>query len=406
MLFYIKKIFIIFIILFLVIAAIIHPQEAFDSAKSGVYTWLNIIFPALLPFFIGSELLIQLGFVRFIGFLLEPLFRPIFNVPGEGSFIFAMSVTSGYPMGVKMITELRNDHTLNKHDAQRLLSFCSTSGPLFITGAVAIGMFNNVQLGVIIALSHYLGAIITGLFFRCYKNKSILNAATTKQKQGFFKKIFENSNRSNQPFGLLFANSVKKSIETLMQIGGFIILFSVIIRLLTTLGLVHFLSSAITLLPWISFPNIQILDSLISGFFEITVGCKSLSEIHNISFIQQALFSTILISWSGLSIHAQSASLIAKTDLSFNLYLVSKLFHSLFSGMLVIILIPIMNILFYNFHLPVFLNHSNKILNTTLTYKFIFSTKLFILINLSIIFISLLFYTFFTQLNHFKHIQK
>jgi len=49
-----------------------------------------------------------------------------------------------------------------------LPSFCSTSGPLFMIGAVAVGMFKNPLLGPLIALSHYLGALTVGLIFRFY----------------------------------------------------------------------------------------------------------------------------------------------------------------------------------------------------------------------------------------------
>ncbi|MCX7781115.1 MAG: hypothetical protein N2491_09420, partial [Negativicutes bacterium] len=71
---------------FITVAMVQYPKEAFDSAIMGLNLWWNVVFPALLPFFILSEILMGLGVVHFIGVMLEPLMRPIFNVPGVGAF--------------------------------------------------------------------------------------------------------------------------------------------------------------------------------------------------------------------------------------------------------------------------------------------------------------------------------
>lgn len=68
------------------VAMVQYPKPAFDAAIIGLNLWWNVVFPSLLPFFILSELLMGLGVVHFIGVLLEPLMRPVFNVPGIGAF--------------------------------------------------------------------------------------------------------------------------------------------------------------------------------------------------------------------------------------------------------------------------------------------------------------------------------
>lgn len=72
--------------LLLTISIIQYPKDTFDSAILGLNLWWNVVFPSLLPFFILSELLMGLGVVHALGVLLEPLMRPIFNVPGIGAF--------------------------------------------------------------------------------------------------------------------------------------------------------------------------------------------------------------------------------------------------------------------------------------------------------------------------------
>src|SRR5690554_6427398 len=157
-----------FIFLTLLLLLVLFPSNSYNAAKNGLFIWFNNVLPALLPFFIGSEILIGLGVVHFIGVLLEPIMKPVFNVPGVGSFIYTMSITSGYPMGAKITSELRKRNLYSKEEGQRLLALCSTSGPLFIIGSVSIGMFKNPYLGILIVFSHYFGSIATGLTFRNY----------------------------------------------------------------------------------------------------------------------------------------------------------------------------------------------------------------------------------------------
>ncbi|WP_053956959.1 sporulation integral membrane protein YlbJ [Inediibacterium massiliense] len=388
--FNIKKFFIIFIVSFLVFSIIKFPKESFEAAKLGIDTWFYIVFPALLPFFVGAELLISLGLVNFLGVLLEPLVRPLFNVPGEGSFILAMSVTSGYPMGVKLITQLRSNGICNKTEGQRLLSFCSTSGPLFMIGAVSIGMFKNPQLGTSIALSHYLGAIATGLLFRFYpftiQRTSFRKKENTSIKKAFLD-LFSTSNKNETTFGVLLGKAVKNSVETLLSIGGFIILFSVIIKLLNTLGILSYISYCIqSLLP---IPK-NICNAFIGGIFEMTVGCKALSEIPHLSFLQQALFSTILISFSGFSIHAQASSLISKTDLSISIYIFSKIIHAIFSGIFVVLTMPVIFLSLHHIHIPTFSSSKAIFFDLPWISRLIFSSELFLFILLIYILFALL----------------
>ncbi|XXF57136.1 nucleoside recognition domain-containing protein [Thermoanaerobacterium thermosaccharolyticum] len=98
--------FLVISVLFIVVSIIVFPKNSLSAAKAGINLWLFTVFPALLPFFIGSELLLQLGFVRTIGKFLEPIMRPLFNVSGNGAFAMAVGYTSGYPVGAQVIKRL------------------------------------------------------------------------------------------------------------------------------------------------------------------------------------------------------------------------------------------------------------------------------------------------------------
>ncbi|MCU9810461.1 hypothetical protein [Paraclostridium sp. AKS81] len=110
-----------------------------------------------------------------MGLIINPVTKKLFNVSGKSSLVFAISTVSGYPVGAKLASELRQNNEISKFEAQRLVSFCSTSGPLFIVGAVSIGMFNNPSLGYLMLLCHYLGSLTVGILFKNYGKESVSN---------------------------------------------------------------------------------------------------------------------------------------------------------------------------------------------------------------------------------------
>ncbi|MED4568770.1 nucleoside recognition domain-containing protein, partial [Brevibacillus agri] len=150
----------------LVLTLVIYSQISFEAAVRGLKIWWEVVFPSTLPFIVLSEVLMGLGVVHFVGVLLEPLMRPLFNVPGTGGFVLAMGFSSGYPVAAKLTTRLRQQGSVSKAEGERLVSFTTTGDPLFVMGAVAIGFFHSEQMGIVLALTHYLSAIIMGLVSR------------------------------------------------------------------------------------------------------------------------------------------------------------------------------------------------------------------------------------------------
>ncbi len=114
----------------LTVSMVAYPDLAFSSAVKGLRVWWDVVFPALLPFFIAGQVLMALGVVNFMGVLMEPFMRPLFNVPGVGAFVVAMGLASGYPIGSVLTAKLRREGQLTKGEAERLMSFTNTADPL------------------------------------------------------------------------------------------------------------------------------------------------------------------------------------------------------------------------------------------------------------------------------------
>ena len=94
---YLKSVLPPLICIIFIITLILFSKTAVSSALKGINLWLYVVFPSLFPFFVAAEILNRTGFVKAAGIILEPLMRPLFNVPGCGSFAVAMGITSGYP---------------------------------------------------------------------------------------------------------------------------------------------------------------------------------------------------------------------------------------------------------------------------------------------------------------------
>ncbi|CAH2713378.1 Sporulation integral membrane protein YlbJ [Neobacillus rhizosphaerae] len=336
-----KTIFLSISITILAASLISYPQESFDASIRGLNMWWEIVFPSLLPFFIVSEMLIGFGVVKFIGVLLEPLMRPLFKVPGVGGFVWAMGMASGFPAGAKFTARLRQEGHLTQIEAERLVSFTNSSNPLFIFGAVSVGFFYNAHLGVILALAHYLGNICVGIFMRFYGNESPEKRIEERKKfkiRSAISTLHQTRLKDNRPIGKLLGDAVNSSIQTLLMVGGFIILFSVINKLLYHLHITATLAKTVeVLLSSISFPEMLSIP-FISGLFEITLGSQLTSQVQDATLLQKAMITSFILAFSGFSVQAQVASILAQTDIRFKPFFIARIFHGMFASLFALLL--------------------------------------------------------------------
>jgi len=391
---------IILTVLLLVITIMIYPAESVQAAYNGLVIWATLVIPALLPFFIGSELLINLGIVKFIGTILEPIMRPVFNVPGEGSFAFVMSITSGYPVGAKIVSKFKSDKILTKIEAQRLISFCSTSGPLFMIGSVSVGMFKSPELGALIAFSHYLGAIIVGIIFSFYK-KSFQDNKPVGQKENLIRRAFSKiKTKSNQSpsIGIILGNAVKNSLNTILMVGGFITLFAVVIHMLKLLKIIDLITSIIVaLFPLKISPTI--IHSLIAGLFEITTGTKFVADSMGVDLSTKIAIISFIIGWSGFSVHAQVASILEDTDIKPRIYVISKILHGLSASLISYMLFPIFSN-YFPISYPAYSTYQLTDPYKRFLYNCKLSIELFIAVLIGLLFLSLIIGSVLKIYNH------
>ncbi|MDN3014871.1 sporulation integral membrane protein YlbJ [Paenibacillus sp. BSR1-1] len=336
-----KTVFLSVSVTILAASLISFPQESFDASIRGLNMWWEIVFPSLLPFFIVSEMLIGFGVVKFIGVLLEPLMRPLFRVPGVGGFVWAMGMASGFPAGAKFTARLRQEGQLTQIEAERLVSFTNSSNPLFIFGAVSIGFFHNTHLGILLALAHYLGNICVGLIMRFYGNETPeeeVKKRNNSKIRSALSALHQTRLKDNRPIGKLLGDAVNSSIQTLLMVGGFIILFSVVNKLLYHLHITAALAKTVELLlSSLSFPEMLSIP-FISGLFEITLGSQLTSLVHESTLLQKAMITSFILGFSGFSVQAQVASILAQTDIRFKPFFLARILQGVFASLFALVL--------------------------------------------------------------------
>lgn len=334
----------------LALAMFYYPQEVVRSAADGLSIWWNYVLPALLPFFILSELLLASGFVHFMGVLLEPLMRPVFRLPGRASFVVAMSFTSGIPIGAVLTTRLRQQNALTQVEGERLLAFTCNPSPGFMFGAVASSMLLKPELGIVLVGSVYLGNLLVGILFRFYQSRETSKHPPARPSmRKAFQELRKAQSQDVRPFGQMFGDAVRQSVNTILLVGGFITFFSVLVNLLELFYVTHGFS---VLFQWLSGGLIttQEVSALMNGLLETTLGCRSTIDSFSSLNLKIGILAALL-GWGGLSTFAQVASFTSTTDLRFMPFVIGRTLHSVFALVLSQVFLNLMKIPVFDLNL-------------------------------------------------------
>ncbi|MFD1952842.1 sporulation integral membrane protein YlbJ [Paenibacillus thailandensis] len=335
-----------FAALFIALLMAVFPEETLESALRGLDIWWKVLFPALFPFFVISEIMLGFGVVHFFGKLLDPLMRPLFRLPGIGGFVVAMGYVSGYPVGARLTAQLWEQKLVNRAEGERLVAFTTTSDPIFLIGAVSVGFFHNAALAPLLAAAHYGGALVIGLLMRFHDRHAPLtgSAAAAHPSAGRRSRLHEALREMHfarledgRPFGKLLQDAVQSALRLMVVVGGLVVFFSALMELLTHAGIVAALSEGMRLLfGWAGLP-VRLADAIIFGGFEVTLGSRAAGEAGT-GLMHQAAAAAWVLSWAGLSVHAQVASLLSRTDLRYKPLLLARLAHSFIAAALVYLL--------------------------------------------------------------------
>lgn len=208
-------------------AMLIFPQAVFSGAEEGLLLWFQIIFPTLFPFLVVTSLLLSSGGLNLITRLFGGLFRRIFRVTQNGAFAVLAGFLCGYPMGAKVTADLLRAEKISDREARYLISFCNNTSPVFIVNFIVWKTFGDERL-MLPTLLILIGSpvLMSFIFRRIYlkgRHPFPEPSAALKEKKTRF------------DFSVL-DSCMMNSFEAIVKVGGYIILFSVLLSLLEELS--------------------------------------------------------------------------------------------------------------------------------------------------------------------------
>ncbi|MEK4663799.1 nucleoside recognition domain-containing protein [Priestia sp. FSL H7-0729] len=318
--------------LMLVIAVVASPKEAFDASIQGLDIWWKIIFPAMLPFLMLSQMLTAFGFTHAIGALLGPLMQRWFRLPGNAGLAIAVGMCGGFPAGADAVSRLFQDRQITAKQAVVLAAASHFANPMMIILVVGAAFLHQPAAGYFLLVVHWISGWIAAILATrllpapgnqtdkvgstaVQANDSSLDSqpasppssisrssapqhSTFKRRSMWSNMMIaarEAHSRDGRGFGKLLGDTVSQAVQTLMMTGGYMIGFAVFIRLVSL-----YLTPGSSAALW-------------PAFFELHLGTYHLSQTTITSALLIPLLAAVL-GWSGLCSHLQVSAVLKTTS--------------------------------------------------------------------------------------------
>jgi sporulation integral membrane protein YlbJ len=309
------KFILILSIIFLIVALAVYPEKYSKSTYKGVLLWAVSVMPSLLPYFFLTAILTKTNCLTSVFCKFSKITEKLFRLGGISCYAFFMSVLSGYPVGSKLTADLYQNDLIGKGEASRLSLLCSTSGPLFIIGAVGVSMLNSKVVGFIIYVAHVLSAVVTALIFRNVYEPPIKSNRLLK---------------SDKSDNLLY-DAVYSSVISVLVVGGFVAVFYVISEILLDFNILYPINFLIDLILKPLSNGGESLGVTL-GLIEFTKGAKMLSSL-TLTPLTVSLISFI-ITFGGVSVIMQSLAFLKKARVKTSFFVLGKLVQGIVSFIL------------------------------------------------------------------------
>ena len=306
----------------IILQIILAPNVCIQYTISGAKLFFNAVFPSLFPFLVVINIIINYDGIHIYSKLLGKIICKPLKLPEECSFALLVSLLCGYPLGARYSCDLYEKNIIDLYTCERLLNIASNSSPLFIIGAVGASMMLSTKIGYILLISNILSCILMG-FIIPSKNSSF-----KIKNSNFSKTVIINTN-----IGIIFKNSIEDAIKNSLNIGGFIVVFSVITGMIKDNVIFHIVINKLSLIVDSSG---NFIEGLLLGLLEMTNGCYLISSSNSNLYIKLPVLS-FLIAFSGLSIISQVYSYTYKFDISMKKYIARKLIQAIVSSILTVI---------------------------------------------------------------------
>lgn len=292
-----------------------YTGAAAQGVREGLSIACSTAIPALFPFFVLSGLLIRTGAVQWLGKWCAPCLRRVYGLSGACAGPLLLGLIGGYPIGAQAAHELYESDTLSRTEAETLLGFCNNTGPAFLIGVCGSALCGSVKIGILLYGIHIVSALLTGLLVAPHTAVS-----DTAPKQTLPPRL---------PFAASLVQSTEQAGCSCLKITAFIMLFSMLCRVLEAANLFSHAPVFCAPLLWFLGAPPDAAPTILTGLLEMTSGLVDLPHTAG-----RALLPTmsLLVGFGGCSVLCQTAAVVK--GLSMRRVLYGKLIHGLLAAAL------------------------------------------------------------------------
>ena len=268
--------------MFVIAFLIMFPSATADTAKQALMLWAANIVPTLFPYMVFSRLLcMSLETIRF-------------PIP---ALCAVLGLLGGSPSGAAVIAS--NRHAFSKRALLTLCALCGTISPMFILGSIQAWTGQPAVCCRLLGV-HWLSSALCAWAVWVFHPQRPQNSDAYRTQ----KRSAESS------------NPIQQSIDAVFQIGGCIILYSV---------LAGMLGKILQPIPW--------LQPIIHAMLEISGGVHAILSSAFTPNTKAVLLSTSL-GFSGFSILSQNHMLLKPLGISMHRLILFAILRAATSALL------------------------------------------------------------------------
>lgn len=325
-----RKYLLIILIIFFLIVFVVHSKETSDSIIKSIDTCINVIIPSMFTYMVISDYIVSSGLYNIIFKPAYLLLHKIIKLDKRSMSVFFLSLIGGYPVGIKILSELIAENKNYSAISEKTSVFCYCISPVFAITMIGLGVYNSTEIGLAVYASNAIANFIVAIIYTRLYN---LNYNLTECK-----------NNGN------IIKSINSSASSLVRICSVIIIFNAGITAVSSV-----------------FNEFGIyVPELLNSFFEIS----NILNLESPKLLYLPLIS-MLSSTGGFCVIFQCYSII-QNKFSIKSFLVGRIPVAVLSGLITFIIIKV-----HNFTIPASVSEKSG-------YIFTFDTDIIIIMLLLI----------------------
>lgn len=293
----------------IMILLLCFPKISLEGARCGLLLWYQTVLPTLLPFMVCTNLIVSMNGINYLTAPAAPLLKKLAGLSDNGCFILLNGLLCGYPMGAKTCSDFFDQGCITAPEAKCLYAVSSFPSPMFLAGYMAEQMKRAAGTKVSVSFFHLAASIylpIIPMFLLASRLYGFQKSNNRKKNKGT--SLSRENHWPKSPV-LPLDEALTSSIEIMVKIGGYLMLFSILAQFMKNF-----------------FPE-GLMSCLLLSAAEMTTGMHAAGRI--LSGLPGVLLILAAGAFGGFCSLSQVKSVTKNAGLSIRHYLLWKIMHSL-----------------------------------------------------------------------------